>query len=220
MVFSHRRQKFRRRIRLFDGHQLAALERIGRVQRNDQAIDVSFGRETADARHDADGRDRDGLAADGHAARFGEDLRRLNHVVVVEHRLAHAHENDAANGMRRVVVDLDDLIDDFPRGQIAAEAHPAGGAELAAHRAAHLRTDADDVLEVVGPVQQRNAHRLERFRAVAAKEVLGESVARRDLFLDQRQVGDRRVPAHLVAAAWRRCLRWSMGSEPRRTAAA
>jgi len=108
--------------------------------------------------------------------------------------------------MRGVGLNLDHLVDDFPCGQIAAEAHPARGAESAAHRAAHLGTDANHVLEVFGPVQQGNADRLERFRAVAAKCVLGESVLRRDDLLQQRQVAGWPSTGRLRPAVWRQCL--------------
>ena len=76
-------------------------------------------------------------------------LGRPHHALVVEQRLAHAHEDDAAHRMRRVGADLHHLIDDLPRRQVAAKAHAARGAEDAAHRAADLRADADDVLLVL-----------------------------------------------------------------------
>ena len=154
--------------------------------------------ETANGGHDADRGDRDGLAADGHAGRFRENPRRLDHAVVVEHRFAHAHENDAAHRIGRVGLNLDHLVDDFPRGQIAAEPHPAGGTKRAPHRAAHLRTDAHHIFKVIRPVQERNADRLERFGSIAAKKIFGKPVLRRDRLVDQRQVRNGRQAANLV----------------------
>ena len=122
----------------------------------------------------------------------------MNHAVVVEHWFAHAHENDAAHGIGRVGLNFDHLVDDFPRGQIAAEPHPAGGAKRAAHCAAHLRADAHHILEVVRPVQERNADRLERFGSITTKQILGEPVLRRDRLVDQRQVRNGRQAANFV----------------------
>ena len=112
--------------------------------------------------------------------------------LVIEHRLAHAHENHAANRMRAIGLNFHDLIDDLPSRQIAAKADSAGCAKLAAHRATHLRTDANHALGIILPMQKRNANRLERFRAVAVKQILGEAVARRNDFFEQASNGESR----------------------------
>jgi hypothetical protein len=98
----------------------------------------------------------------------------------------------SANGMWGIGLHLYDLIHDFPRGEVAAKTHSARGAEHTTHRAADLGTDAGHILEVVRPVQQWNADRLKPSRSLALKQILGESVLRRDDFLYQRQMGDHR----------------------------
>ena len=68
-------------------------------------------------------------------------------LVVVEERLAHAHENQvdavAANFDFLAVEDGNDLAGDFSGGEIALEAEFGGEAELAVDGAADLAGDAD-----------------------------------------------------------------------------
>ena len=63
------------------------------------------------------------------------------HVVEVHHRLAHAHEDEVVD--RLDAAEVQHLVEDLRRGQVAAELHRAGGAERAGQRAAGLRGDAD-----------------------------------------------------------------------------
>ena len=53
-------------------------------------------------------------------------------------------------------------------------------------------------LRIFRPVQERNANGLERLGAVAAKQILGESILRRDNLVQQGQVRNDRQPADLV----------------------
>ena len=50
-----------------------------------------------------------------------EDSCRPDHAIVVQHRLTHAHEHYPADRLRRIGLNLDYLIDDFPGGQIRGE---------------------------------------------------------------------------------------------------
>ena len=131
-----------------------------------------LGRETADHRHDADGRDRDGAGVDGHAARLRQHLGGPHHAFIVEERLAHAHEHHAAHWVRRFVADLHHLVDDLPGGEVAAEAHPPVAQKTQPIARAHLRTDADDVFLISGPMQKGDADGLERLGSVARKRYL------------------------------------------------
>ena len=90
--------------------------------------------------------------------------------------------------MGRVGLDLDHLIDDFPGGQVAAKTHAARRAELAGHRTTDLATDADHVLGIFRAVQQRDADGFKGIRPLAAEEILGESVLRRNDLVDERQM--------------------------------
>jgi hypothetical protein len=54
--------------------------------------------------------------------------------VVVGEWLAHAHEHDVGDAaLAGLALGPDDLFDDLPRGEVAVEAHLAGGAEAATH---------------------------------------------------------------------------------------
>ncbi len=125
----------------------AANRVVGRVQADGQ-LGADFGGflgESFDAGNDAGG-------GDGHALRaeadfFDQQSHRGHEVVVVEERLAHAHEDQihaiAAHADAVAVEDGDDLAGDFARGEVALQAKLRGQAELAVDRAADLAGDAD-----------------------------------------------------------------------------
>ena len=79
----------------------------------------------------ADGRDRRPPVGD---AEVGQAARRGQHLVDVQHRFAHAHEDDVVDRLEPAKVER--LIEDLARGQVAAELHRPGGAERAGERAA------------------------------------------------------------------------------------
>ncbi len=142
--------------------------------------------------------DGDRLRGNRHPTRFGQNRDRRHHRVVVQQRLAHAHEDHSANRMRGIGLELNDLIHDFPRGQVATKTHPARGAKGAPHGAAHLGTHTGHILEVIRPVQERNADSLKLSSSSALKQILGEAVLRRDDFLRQRQMGNFRQAEQLL----------------------
>ena len=75
-----------------------------------------------------------------------ENAHHLHHGVIVLERLAHAHHDDVAQRpaeLARLARGLDHLADHLTGGQVARQAHHAGGAEGAADRAADLARDAD-----------------------------------------------------------------------------
>jgi hypothetical protein len=111
------------------------------VQR-DREVDIQarLG-EPVDARHDADG---------GHGHLPPAQRPRLGgadaddggeHVVEVVHRLAHPHEDEgpeAPADLTGGAAQVEELLDDLPRPQVALQARAGAGAEVAAHRAADL----------------------------------------------------------------------------------
>ena len=71
----------------------------------------------------------------------GSRARGAEHVVDVHQRLAHAHEHEVVD--RLDAAEVQDLVEDLARRQVAAELHRPGRAERAGQRAARLRGDAD-----------------------------------------------------------------------------
>ena len=144
---AHRVNDFDDRPLVVDGHDLGADRIVGRVEA-DGELGAQVGRffcESFDPGNDAGG-------GDGHAPRAEADLadqqaHRSHEVVVVEERLAHAHEDQihaiAADANGLTIEDRDDLACDFARGEIALQAEFRGEAELAVDGATDLRGDAD-----------------------------------------------------------------------------
>src|SRR4051812_48617605 len=120
---------------------------------------------------------------------MAEDARRLHDGVVVEERLAHSHEDDAAHGTIGLFADGEHLAHDLVDGQVAVESEGARGAEGASERAARLAGDADDVLLLLafvgarvrafGFARHRDADRLDAGAVVQFEEVFHEPVASR-----------------------------------------
>ena len=142
-----------------DGHDLGADLVVGRVE-----ADGEFGAqvrrllgESLDAGNDAGGRDGHALRAQANFAHQQAD--RGHEVVVVEKRLAHAHEDQvhavAADADGVAIENRDDLAGDFARREIALQAELGGEAELAVDGAADLRGDADGG---AGPVFRSFSH--------------------------------------------------------------
>jgi hypothetical protein len=73
-------------------------------------------------------------------AQVGQALAGREHVVEVHHRLAHAHEDGVVDVVE--APEVQGLVEDLARGQVAPELHLPGGAEAAGQRAARLRREA------------------------------------------------------------------------------
>jgi hypothetical protein len=65
-----------------------------------------------------------------------QPARRGKHLVEVQHRLAHPHEDQVVDGLE--AAEVEHLVEDLARPQVAAEAHRPGRAEGARERAAGL----------------------------------------------------------------------------------
>ncbi len=102
----------------------------------------------------------------------GEPPRRLDHRVVVQERLSHAHVHRVIHGLEPPEVQR--LVEDLRRRQVAPEAHRARRAERAGQRAAGLRREA----ERAAPVAVAHENRLDRVPVVRVEEHLHGPVAR------------------------------------------
>src|SRR5438067_1593962 len=176
------------RVHALDGHERGPFVGDSVGERYREAELVPLARVAADGGDHARGGDGDGPSVDGAARWMAEDARRLHHRVVVEERLAHSHEHDAAHGPVGFLADREDLADDLVCGEIAFEAQRAGGAERARKRATRLARDADDVLLLLALVgarvdtrrlaRHRDAHRFDLRAVVQFEQILHEAVPR------------------------------------------
>ena len=91
--------------------------------------------------------------------------------VEVQHRLAHAHEDEVVD--RLDPPEVKRLVEDLARAQVAAEPHLAGRAERARERAAGLRRDADRAAAVAVAHQ----HSLDRVVVLRCEQHLQRAVA-------------------------------------------
>ena len=129
------------RIQTVDRHDLPA-ERVGcSVEGNRQThVEVSD-RQPAYSRHVAGSRNSDAAATDGRALRKSEQRDGTGHVSEIQQRLAHAHHHNVGEALIPLgeeLADLQELIDDLGRREVADESHPPGSAELAVQGTAHL----------------------------------------------------------------------------------
>ena len=114
------------------------------------------------------------------------------HVVEVHHRLAHAHEHEVVDGLD--AAEVQHLVEDLARGQVAAELHRAGGAERAGQRAAGLRGDADRAAAVAVAHQ----HGLDGAAVVGVEERLDGAVGAVRL-VDELERGERHLGGQPLA---------------------
>ena len=155
--------------------------------------------------HPADGGDRRAAVGD---ADVGQLARGVQHVVEVHHRLAHPHEHEVVDGLD--AAEVQHLVEDLARGQVAAELHRAGGAERARQRAARLRGHADRAAAVAVAHQ----HGLDRAAVVGVEQRLDRAVDAVGL-VDQRRAR-RTGPSPPAARAARPAGRSSPRSRARR----
>ena len=134
-----RRRQVAQRVPAVHGHQLVAQLVAGRVQRHRQRHRERLAGEAADAGDHADGGHGDVAGADADVVVEADDGVPAG--VVVGERLAHPHEHDVGHPPALpggVPGGPHHLLHDLAGGQVALEAHLAGGAEPAPHRAPRL----------------------------------------------------------------------------------
>jgi DNA-binding MarR family transcriptional regulator len=132
-------------------------------------------------------------------AQVRQPARGGEHRVEVQHRLAHAHEDRVVHVLN--AAEVEGLVEDLPRRQVAAKAHRPGRAERAGERAAGLRGEA----ERAPAVAVAHEHGLDRVAVRGAEESLHGAVPRAGLLLEgQRRVRNR---ARQLGAQRRRQVR-------------
>ena len=139
-----------------DRHQLAPLLFGGRVERNGEFRPHRRRAEFGNAGDDSGGGNGEAPLEHAHAFGVGENAGCFEHVGEIQERLALAHHDDVHLPFTRVQAvqagQYQHLAHDFRRAEAALESHERGEAELAIHRAADLRRDAERVAAFVGHV--------------------------------------------------------------------
>ncbi len=111
-----------------------------------------------------------------------KDPQRLHRLVVVVERLAHPHQHDIETAGEQVQLPGEnaDLPDDFAGRQVAVDAHLAGQAERAAHRAANLGRQAEGCAWIArsGFAGVRDVDRFDRPPVVEPEQELDGPVGR------------------------------------------
>ncbi len=157
-------------------HQLVAQRVVGCMQRHGERH-RAFLAQPVHAGHHPRGRNGHAPARKAVGVVVQHEAQRRNHVVEVEHGLAHAHEHhvgdDAlrARGIAQLAIGEPQLADDLVRGEVAVEALLAGGAERAVEHAARLARHAQR-----GAADLGNEHRFHRVGAVDLDQPLARAV--------------------------------------------
>ena len=184
---------------LLDRHERRALAGTALREAEHEPERALLVDEPVDRGDDARGRDHDPLRADLAAVRLAEHRRGLVDRGLVEERLPHPHEHDVGDPHAAVAAELDHLVDDLPRLEVALEAELAGRAERARERAAGLARHARRPEAVM--VQQ---HRLDDRAVVQPERVpraqVPRAVDRSDVerLVRERAPRQRRASARLI----------------------
>ena len=200
-IVAARVQRLVHRIGVGHGHEPLSHLVVWRMQGERERHRQILLREAAHVRHQPAGGERHAAHADAQPALHAQDAQEAHDVVVVVHRLAAAHQHDVADLLplrRKHAVRTDDLPQNLARAQAARAAVERGGAERAAHAAAHLRGHAERVAVLVA-----HEHALDDVPVVQAIEQLDCAVELR---------GDRLEHLHrVVKAVFRQRLAQRLG---------
>ena len=139
----------------------------------------------------------------------GQPPRSCEHLVEVQHRLAHPHEDRVVD--RLETAEVERLVEDLGRGQIPPERHLAGCAERARQRAAGLRREA----ERAAPVAVAHEHGFDRVAVGGREQRLHGAVPRGALGLDG-QGRERNRSGELVAERPRQVRHRLVAARPAR----
>eukprot|EP00964_Phaeocystis_antarctica_P157434 scaffold127594_cov69-Phaeocystis_antarctica.AAC.7 len=162
-----------------DGHDGAARCVGGRVERDGESeLQVVRNAVIGElAHHRGNAHRRDGHVPRADAKRADNSRGGLEDVVIVSEGLSHAHEHHVAQPLalaRQLAGEGCGLLEDLVGAQVTFEAHLAGRAERAAHRAAHLRRDA----RCAPVIRIRHQHRLNELPVVQTQQTLSRAVTR------------------------------------------
>ena len=108
-----------------------------------------------------------------------DDAQRAQYVVVVQQRFALPHANDIGNAATHKALHCDNLVDDFPCGQIARKAFFSRCAKRARHWATSLRGEAD---RKAVSVTRRDSNGFDAYAIVVLQKQLMGAVAGDGLF--------------------------------------
>ena len=126
--------------------QDAVADRVIRRMEGDRKRDwKAFCGESIDHRHDAAGGERDISEADIQQSRIAHKADEAEHFIIVCKRLARPHQDDRVDRRIKKYSEGVNLSKDLARGEIPLQTVSGRSTENAAHRAAHLRGDADGI---------------------------------------------------------------------------
>ena len=158
--------------------EISARGVIGRVQGQGKMHTEIRLSQFINAGHDAHGGDGDLPPAEGTERGRGDAPHGGEHVFQIQHRLAHAHEDDGAQrapGGACLAAQMDELLHDLAGGEVALKARLRGGAEVTAHGAAHL---AGNAARCTLRVEVRHQHRLHGAPVIQAQQQLRRAIFR------------------------------------------
>ena len=207
-------QQFLQRILAIERHELVAQRIVAGMQRNRQCHRAVF-RQTVDQRHHTGGGNRDPAARKPVTVVVQQRPQGRQQRVVVQQRLAHAHEDDVADGAQRagivnVLVELGhvvgatpaglrtglaqelvgqpDLTEDLGRAEVAREPLLAGGAEAAVDGTPGLRGHAERATTGFGDEDGLNGIAGPHVKEPLARGIGGGVILQHRRCLDQRLV--------------------------------
>ena len=126
--------------------QDAVADRVIRRMEGDRKRDrEAFCGESINHRHDAAGGERDISEADVQQPRITHKADEVEHFLIVRERLARSHQDDRVDRRIKKFSESVNLSKDLARSEISLQSVSGRGTENAAHRAAHLRGDADGI---------------------------------------------------------------------------
>ena len=149
LIPAHGLDQLLHRVGIVDRHHTAADLVGGCVQRDGKGELQFFLRQLVDLGHKAAGGKADVAHADIDALGRGDILQKAHHFVKVVQRLADAHEHDMGDALADIFLGSVDLGADLACFKVAHTPRLCGGAEPAAHAAAHLRGHAHGIAVVV-----------------------------------------------------------------------
>ena len=130
-------------------------------------------RQLVDLGHKAAGRQADVAHTDVDALRAGDDLQKVHHIIKIVQRLTDAHQNNVGDALAGVLLCGVNFRRDLPRRQVAHAARLGGGAEPAAHCAAHLGGHTDSIAVFVA-----HEHGLDAVAVGQLQKILDRTVPR------------------------------------------
>ena len=166
--------EFRQREATGFRHELETHVLSSRVKGNGKRELLRLFCKTVDSGNDAARGDANVTGSDAQALFVIDDAQRAQYVVVVQQRFALPHANDIGNAATHKALHCDNLVDDFPCGQIARKAFFPRCAKRARHWATSLRGEAD---RKAVSVTRRDSNGFDAYAIVVLQKQLMGAVA-------------------------------------------